>query len=572
MSRATGLTRVLILMPLLLAAACTRSAGDPPAAAPAAMCLPRVAAPPPPQKLSDWALGARLFENLGTHHRAITTSSAEAQRWFDQGLRLVWAFNHDEATRAFVKAATLDPSCASCWWGAALTLGPNYNVPMLPDRAQAAWDALGKARQQAARATPVEQALIAALAQRYRGPEALDPAAMQPYQEAYAQAMRAVARQFPDDTDVQVLSAEAQMNLNPWKLWSLDGEPAPGTNDIVRALEAVLATAPTHPGANHYYIHAVEASPTPQRALPSAERLAGLMRGAGHIVHMPAHIFQRVGRYADAERANRDGAAADLAYLQRVAPQGYYAMYLAHNYDFQAYSAAMRGRAEETLAAQRRAGTALPAALLDGMPGMDFFAAKTYFGLLRFGRYAEILATPAPAEKYPVWYGVHLYAQAYAQAALGEREAAATALRQLQSYAGRLPADLPAGYNSAKDVLNLGALLVEARLAQQNGDTANAIQLLQRAVAAEDRLAYDEPSDWFFPVRHQLGAVLLAAGRGKDAEAVYREDLRRHPHNGWALFGLAASLRAQQRESREVRDAFASAWRDADVTLTASAY
>ena len=370
----------------------------PPAAAPAkpvtaaALCQPRTAAFPPPAKLADWAQGAQLFGDLGSFHRAITTQSEGAQKYFDQGMRLVWGFNHDEATRAFVKAAQLDPECASCWWGAALTLGPNYNVPMLPDRAQAAWDAVNKARELAPKATPVEQALIGAIARRYKGPEPLDPPGEQPYIEAYAKAMREVAKKFPDDNDVQVMFAEALMVSNPWKLWSLDGKPSPGTPEIVATLEKALAREPNHPGANHYYIHAMEASPHPEKAVAAAERVAALMTGAGHIVHMPAHIYQRVGRYADAERANREGAQTDLAYMKRVAPQGYYGMYLAHNYDFQSFSAAMQGRSKLAIEAQRKTGEAAPKEFLDSIPGMDFFVAKVYMAQIRFGRWDEVLA------------------------------------------------------------------------------------------------------------------------------------------------------------------------------------
>jgi tetratricopeptide (TPR) repeat protein len=268
---------------------------------------------PPNPSLRSWAEGAQWFGGLGDLHRAVTTSSKEAQAYFDQGLRLNFGFNHDEAARSFARAAELDPDCASCFWGVALTLGPNYNVPMLPERAAVAWEALTRARQRAERATPVEQALIAALARRYPGPQPLPPPAMQLFSEAYAAAMREVAAQFPGDLDVQVLFAEAAMNVNPWKLWSLDGKAAPGTDEIVRTLEGVLAKNPLHAGANHYYIHTVEASPHPERALASAERLAKLMPGAGHVVHMPAHVYQRVGRYHDASDTNRAALAADRA-------------------------------------------------------------------------------------------------------------------------------------------------------------------------------------------------------------------------------------------------------------------
>src|SRR5215213_4922017 len=295
--------------------------------------------PPPRASVSDWARGAQLFDGLGTFHRKVT-ASPEAQAYFDQGMRFVWAFNHDEATRSFAKAAELDPKCASCFWGVALTLGPNYNMPLMAEpRARAGSEALGKAQANAAAATPVEQALIAALARRFDGPKALDPSNSAPLLAAYVTAMEDVARRFPDDLDVQTMLAEGLMNTNPWKLWTADGKPGLGTPAILAALQKVLAKDPKHPGANHYWIHAVEASLDPARAVPSADALVGMMPAAGHLEHMPAHIFQRVGRYEEAADANRKGAAADVAYLGLTAPPDYYPMYLIHNYQFLAWSA-----------------------------------------------------------------------------------------------------------------------------------------------------------------------------------------------------------------------------------------
>src|ERR1700687_5446598 len=262
------------------------------------------------------AKGALLLEGLGTLHRPISTSSAEAQAFFDQGLRLAYGFNHDEAARSFARAAVVDSQCAMCFWGVSLTLGPNYNVPMLADRAHAAWDALARARELASRGTPIEQALIAALAKRYQGPEPLDPSAQQPFNEAYAKAMREVAHAFPIDLDPQVLFAEALMDVDPWRLWTLDGKPAPQTEETVATLENVLARDPDHPGANHYYIHAVEASLHPEKAIASADRLGELMPGAGHVVHMPAHIYQSGGRCADATEVNRKAVEVDHRYLR----------------------------------------------------------------------------------------------------------------------------------------------------------------------------------------------------------------------------------------------------------------
>lgn len=514
-----------------------------------------------------------LFDGLGDHHRSVTTRSPEAQRYFDQGLRLTYAFNHDEATRSFAKAAELDPACAMCFWGAALTLGPNYNVPMLPDRSRTAWEALQRARALAPRATPVEQALIGALASRYKGPQPLDPQAMRPFSEAYASAMRGVAKRFPTDLDVQVLFAEALMDVNPWKLWSLDGEPAPGTEEIVTTLESVLARDPRHPGANHYYIHAVEASKHPERALAAAERLPDLMPGAGHIVHMPAHIFQRVGRYADASEANRRAVEADLAYLQKTRPPGYYPMYLGHNFGFLAYSSSMEGRSEESVRAAREAAGALPPSMVDMMPGMDFFIAAPILAMVRFGKWDELLAEPRPDPRYRVLTGLWLHAHGMALAAKGRYAGALADHAALIELANAVPASLTANLNPASSVLKLAAKVLEARVATLRG-ASGALDLWAEAVSMEDRMAYSEPADWFYPVRHYQGAALLAAGRPRDAEAVFREDLRRNPGNGWALFGLAEALSAQQktREAAAARRDFERAWARADIELTSTAY
>ncbi|HET9156887.1 MAG TPA: hypothetical protein VFN91_09495 [Myxococcaceae bacterium] len=519
------------------------------------------------------AKGAQLFDDLGTHSRPVGTASAEAQRYFDQGLRLSYGFNHDEATRSFARAAELDPGCAACLWGVAWTLGPNYNVPMLPDRAQAAWDALQAARERADRARPVEQALIVALATRYKGPQPVDPPSQQPMNEAFAAAMRDVARGHPDDDDVQVIFAESLMDVNPWHLWSLDGKPAPGTEEIVTTLETVLRRSSGHPGANHYYIHAVEASLQPDRAVPAAERLPGLMPAAGHIVHMPAHIFQRVGRYADASEANRRAVTADEAYLARTQPPGYYPMYLGHNHGFLAYSASMLGRSEESLRAARASTKAIPPEMLDMMPGMDFFASEPLLVMVRFGKWKEILAEPRPAEKYPTLTGLWLHARGMALASTGKTSEARATMRELRTLATKIPPDLVAGQNPASAMCRLGADAIEARIAERARSWKPAIAAWTRTVTQQDGFEYNEPADWFYPMRHYLGAALLDARKPKEAEAVFREDLRRNPGNGWALHGLATALAAQgkKEEAASTRAKFDEAWKQADITLTRTA-
>lgn len=534
----------------------------------------RTPSPPAPLPPSVAALadGALLLEGLGDYRRPVTVAAGEARAYFDQGLRLTYAFNHDEAARSFAKAAELDPSCAMCFWGASLALGPNYDVPMLPSRARAAWDALQRARALAPSSMPVEQAMIAALSHRYAGPEPLEPAAMAPLDVAYAAAMRTIAGRYPEDDDVQVLAAEARMDVDPWKLWSLDGTPAPGTEDVVTRLERVLARAPLHVGANHSYIHAMEASPHPEKALPSAERLGALMPAAGHLVHMAAHVFQRVGRYADAAAANERAANVDLAYLERARPTGYYAMYLGHDYGFLSFSESMEGRHIASLAAAQRAAKAIPPAMTERMPGTDFFAAKPLLARVRFGAWTEILKEPRPDPKHAVLTAFWLHAHGMALAGKKNLAAARRDLDELVAIAERVPEELRASRNKASDVIALAARVLEARLATLE-KRPTSLALWAEATRREDRLAY-EPDDWFYPVRHYEAAALLDAKKPADAERVYREDLKRHPHNGWALFGVWKSLAAQKRPRREIaaaKAAFDEAWKRADFVLTTTA-
>jgi tetratricopeptide (TPR) repeat protein len=523
--------------------------------------------------LDGMASGAKLLGHLGEVHRTVSTGDRQAQAYFDQGLALTWGFNHDEAARSFAKAGVLDPSCGLCWWGVAYTLGPNYNMPMLPERAHAAWEALGRAESASSTATPTERALIGALAKRYAGPEYVAPPAMQAYSQAYSAAMKEVAASYPDDDDVQVLYAESIMNLNPWKLWTPDGEAAPGTLDAVRQLETVLARAPEHAGANHYYIHAVEASTEPGRALPAARRLGSLVPGAGHLIHMPAHIFQRVGMYAEASEANRRAIAVDEAYIQALTPLGYYPFYLGHNHGFLAYSASMEGRSQEALSAAQSAAATIPKDIVCGMPGMDFFLSEPLFVQVRFGRWEEILNAPASDPKYPVLGALQQHARGMALAATGHPSQAAEAAAAIRLVARSVPAELMTGLNSGKQVLELAALVVEARAADAT-HAPNAAELWEQAVKLEDGLAYHEPADWFYPTRHYLGATLLDAGQAKRAEAVYREDLRRNPRNGWALFGVWKALEAQGRagDAKAARAEFEAAFARADVQLVRSAF
>jgi tetratricopeptide (TPR) repeat protein len=532
------------------------------------------AMPQVPASLADWARGAQLFDGLGSFHRKIGTSSAQAQQYFDQGMRLMWAFNHDESSRSFAKAAQLDPECAICLWGVALTVGPNYNMPMMAEpRAKVAFDCEERALGLLDKASPSEQALIKALKARYPGPTALDPSNLEPVLKAYAAEMATVAERFPQDSDIQTMYAESMMNVNAWKLWSRDGTPAPGTQTIVTTLESVLARDPTHPGANHYYVHAVESSPHPEKALTSAGRLGGMMPAAGHLVHMPAHIMQRVGRYADAAEANRKAAAADKAYLGQSQPLDYYPMYVAHNFQFLAYSTAMEGRRAETLEAMKQMRAVFPEDAMLAMPGLDWYGAEPLLAMVRFGMWDEILAEPRPNPALKALTGGYLFAQATALAAKGRVADAREALNELDKLRASIPADAGAGLNSAHDVLALASKIARSRVEIAQHDREASVRTLTEAVALEDQLNYDEPADWFFPVRHLLGAELVKLGRGAQAEAVYREDLRRNPENGWSLFGLAQALRAVGKtgEAAPVDARFARAWRGSDVSLAASA-
>jgi tetratricopeptide (TPR) repeat protein len=537
--------------------------------------MPPALMPHAPATVAGWARGAMLFEGLGDYHRAITTSTPEAQKYFDQGLRLMWAFNHDEATRSFAKAASLDPDCAACYWGVSLTVGPNYNLPVLfEERAKVAFEALGLAHSHLAHASPVEQALIGALDKRYPSATPLFMPELQPVLAAYAESMQRVAQQFPQDLDVQTLYAESLMNVNAWKLWSTEGTAAPGTDQIVATLEAVLAKDPSHPGANHYYVHTLEASPHPEKALAAAERLRSMMPAAGHLVHMPAHIMQRVGRYEDAAEANRRGAAADQNYVGLTRPPDYYMMYSAHNYQFLAASAAMEGRRAETLEAVDSARRVVSEEMLSVMPGADWYLAESYTARARFGLWDEILAMAPPNPKFQSLTGGYLYARALSLAARNRLDEAHSTLAQLQAVINTVPADSPAANNMARDVLKIGALIVQARIAGAEGHPDSAETALKQAVQGEDKLAYNEPKDWFFPVRHLLGAQLLHDDKAGEAEAVYREDLRLNPGNGWSLYGLSAALKSQgkAKEASQYAQQFAAAWKRADIPLTASAY
>jgi tetratricopeptide (TPR) repeat protein len=518
-----------------------------------------------------------LYDNLGDHHREITTTVSAAQEYFDQGLRLYYAFNHPEAIRAFRAAQRLDSLCAMCHWGEALAWGPNINLSMDSASGVAAHGSLQCALALRSHASAVERMLIDALASRYAPPErAADPRAA--LDSAYALAMADVARAHPRDHDIAVLYSESLMDLRPWNYWTRDGSLQPGMDNALSRLERVVASNPRHPGACHFYIHAVEAA-HPERAVPCAERLAALMPGAGHIVHMPGHIYIRVGRYMDAVKANEHAVHADETYIrdQRPGVSSYTAGYYPHNFDFLAFAAAMTGRAEQAIGAADRQASAVPSDML-GAPGMTFLQHHITRRLqlrVRFGRWDEILRTPAPSEELPHAMGMWHYARGRALAATGKiREAEAElALVHTAATDPRL-AGVRLEFNESPAILGIAEHVLAGSIADARGDHAAAVGHLREAATIEDGLTYGEPPDWTVPVRHDLGAALLAAGQPTEAERVYREDLKRFPSNGWSLLGLSQSLRAQRKvaEADRAMVEFRRAWSASDVEIASSRY
>lgn len=513
-----------------------------------------------------------LFDDLGILQHPVTTSSPQAQQYFNQGLRLVYAFNHEEATRAFKEAARLDPNCAMAYWGVALTLGPNYNLPVDAERDRAAYEAIQKALSLAPQASEAERTYIKAIAKRHSADPNADRKALD---TAYADAMREVAKRYPDDLDAATLFAESMMNLRPWGLWTQDGQPQPGTEEIVSTLESVLKRNPDHPGAIHYYIHAVEASNQPGRAEPYADRLGNLTPGAGHLVHMPSHIYIRIGRYHDAAEVNAKAAAVDAAYIEKYDIRGpYRMMYYPHNIHFFWASVTLEGRSAQALQAARDFTSKLPAEMVRQMPMVEGFYPTYLFALVRFGKWKEILKQPAPPADLKYSTGMWHYARGWAFAATRQLKKAGTEHAKLVQIAAATPPEARIMMNSGVALLNLASNVLAGEIAARGGKFDEAVQFLETAVHQQDELQYEEPPPWYYPVRQSLGAVLLKAGRAEEAEAVYREDLKRNPENGWSLYGLMQSLQAQKKkeEATEAEQRFRKAWARADVKLTASRF
>lgn len=516
---------------------------------------------------------APRLTNLGTHQRKVTTSSKEAQQFFDQALILCYAFNHAEAIRAFREAARLDPECAMAWWGMAFAYGANINVPMSEEAIPKANAAMEKAVQLAPKAAPWEQAWIQALTKRYAAQPPKDRA---PLDKAFADAMRGVVKQYPDDLDAAVLFAEAVLDTMPWDYWTEDGKPKPATEEVLATLEAVLKRNPDHPGACHYYIHAVEASPQPERGLAAAYRLTNLVPGAGHLVHMPSHIYLRVGQYHNASLCNERAIAVDEEYITRHKVKGLYPMmYFTHNIHFLWYSTSMEGRSADSLRAARRTVSQLTPHDVKEMPEAQGPRLALLFGLARFGRWDDLLREPRPKDETRFVTAMDHYARALAylrkgQSAEAEQEIAAfTALTtdkdidplDVQSFPGA-------------SLLRIARLVLEAEKAGTRGETDLAVAAWTAAIARQDKIPYMEPPYWYYPLRQSLGALLVRTGRFAEAEKIYREDLRRNPENGWSLFGLLQCQRAvgQHDAAAETERHFREAWKYSDVVLTSSAF
>jgi tetratricopeptide (TPR) repeat protein len=513
---------------------------------------------------------APFYDNLGAYHHAITTASPQAQKYFDQGLTLSYAFNHAEAIRSFRQALALDPECAMCYWGVAFAFGPNINAPITEEAAKEAFQAIDRARL-ASNVTENERAYINALAERY---DANPKAEREPLDRDYANAMREVVRQFPDDLDAATLFAQSLMDTSPWNYWEKDGRPRLFTTEVIDALESVLKRKPDHAGAIHLYIHAVEASPDPGRAEAYADKLAALVPGAGHLVHMPGHIYLRTGRYNDASMANMNAIKADEAYFGGDAVAGnmmYQVGYYPHNIHFFVASASLEGRRTDALKAADDVRAKMPADMLrePSMGGMvQHMHLTPLFTKVRFGLWDQVLAEPAPPDDLhymlAMWHAARGLAYA-AQGRLEQAEAERTAAAALKDDAA-LKTLAVSGVNMASSIVAIGYEVLSGEIEAERRRAGEAVKHFAQAVALEDGLTYMEPPDWPIPVRQLQGAALLDLGRTKDAETAFRDDMKKFPDNGWSLSGLQKSLERQRRtkEAAEVKARLDKVWRLAD--------
>lgn len=516
---------------------------------------------------------APLFENLGNYSYPISTANSLTQRYFNQGLILAYGFNHAEALRSFQEAARLDPNCAMCYWGIAYVVGPNINAAMADSDVPTAWEAIQQAIKLSQYASPKERAYINALATRYT-PESVEDRT--DLNLAYANAMREVARQYPDDADAMTLFAEALMDTTPWDYWQENGEPKPEGAEIITTLESVLEHNPDHAGALHLYIHAVEAK-RPELAAAAADRLRALNIHTSHLVHMPSHIYVRVGRYHDAVVANQEAAALDAHYAHQHNPQGMYRFgYMPHNQHFLWYAAAMAGQRETALQAAHDTAALVDQSLIRkaGFSTLQHFAMIPLYTYVKFGMWDEVLAQPAPEADLVYPTGVWHFARGMAYTAQGQIQNATQELEALRAAAANPALEgVTIDINKAAHLLQIATEVLAGELAAKQGNYQQAIAHLRTGVKLQNELNYSEPAPWYAPVQQTLGAVLLQAGRPAEAEQVYREDLAIYPNNGWSLYGLAQSLQAQGKpEADAVQQQFVEAWKHADIILTASRF
>ncbi|HEY1468490.1 MAG TPA: hypothetical protein VGF61_05560 [Candidatus Acidoferrum sp.] len=509
---------------------------------------------------------------VGRQHHPMQTKSKEAREFFDQGITLIYGFNHEEAARSFQRAAELDPTSPMPLWGIALAVGPNYNSNVDAEREKVAFETIRKAQQLATTSPQVERDYVTALATRYSGNANPD---YKQLAQNYAASMKALSAKYPDDLDAATMYAESLMDLNPWKLWSGDGKPAENTLEIVAILESVLARNPEHAGANHYYIHAVEASPNPARALPSAHRLDTMVPQAGHLVHMPAHIYERTGDYDLAVRNNAEAAKADTTYAAKAGQVGsmYDLMYHSHNEHFEAMAASMEGNySQARKAADRMAARLLPHAKM--MPMLDGFIMTPIWVDVRFAKWQEVLTRPEPMKELAGTHVMWRYSRALALAANGKVPEAEKERELFLNETSAFPPEAMLGeMNKASDVLGVAGQVIDARIAAGKGQQDAAVEHWIKAVAIQDTLNYDEPADWYYPVRESLGAALLAAGKAAEAETVFRVDLQQNPRNPRSLYGLMQALNGQGKVSDAawVEEQFNTAWKNADAKLTLEA-
>jgi len=529
----------------------------------------------PAQSLAQRA-GAPLFEGMGDYHMSITTADSDAQRYFDQGMVLAFGFNHAESIRSFRAAQTLDPTCAMCFWGEALATGPNINVTsngkaiMAPAERASARAAIDQALALMDGVTPKEQDWIRALDQRYDG-QADTP--RDPLDRAWADALADMAARYPDDTTVASIYAEALMNTMPWDYWGPDGEAKPDTQAVIASLEAVMAADPNHPLALHLYIHALEASSNAAKAEAAADRLANLVPGSGHLVHMPSHIYFRVGRYQDSALANIRAAEVDEAYIAQCNAQGFYpALYYPHNIHFLWASATMQGQSALSVDSARRVVANVRVEQVEQFPTIQFFRTVPMLSLVRFARWQEILAEPEPYEPFAFARAIWHYGRGVAHAALGDAGAALDELAAIEALEPEVDEIFMGNVYPARDLLEIAKSLLRGEMAYRSGDAANAVLAFEEAVALQDALPYTEPPFWYYPTRQSLGAALLASDRDAEAQAVFEEDLEQYPMNGWSMFGLAEALRRQGDEAgaAQMTARFETVWQFADVSLATS--